>query len=82
MSLFYWFLTIGRTIGRKSCTDADFFSAYAVLLQKESELVFIAVEHIDVYLASDAIDAAVGTQLPVGQAHIGLVFAIAAFLRI
>ena len=50
-----------------------FFSAYAVLLQKESELVFIAVEHIDVYLASDAIDAAVGTQLPVGQAHIGLV---------
>lgn len=46
-------------------------------LKKSVENVLIAVENTDVYLAVDASHASFGTELPVEQVHVGLVFAIA-----
>ena len=37
----------------------------------------VAVEHVDVHVAVDALHAAVGAELPDGQPHVGLVLAIA-----
>ena len=50
-----------------------------LLLTELVELVTVAVEHIDVYLATYAPDMPVGTQLPVYQLYVGLVFAIARY---
>ena len=43
------------------------------------ELALIAVEDVDVNGTSDAVNASVGGQLPIDQADIGLVFAVAGY---
>ena len=39
----------------------------------------IAIEHINVYIAPDALNTSVGRQLPDGQSNVGFVFAIAGY---
>lgn len=48
-------------------------------LYKAFELWLIAVEHVDVNIACDAADLAIGAQLPVNQFYIGFVLSVAGY---
>ena len=43
------------------------------------ELSLISVEHIDVYITGNAVNLAVGTQLPIHQSHVGLILSVACY---
>ena len=45
----------------------------ALVAQKLLEFVAVSVEHVDVNLGRNAAHMSVGAELPVGEAHVGLV---------
>ena len=56
-----------------------FLSLDGFFLDERVELALVAVEHVDVDIALNTGHATVGTELPVGQAHIGLILAVAGY---
>ena len=49
----------------------------ALLFAPAGELLFVAVEHIDIHLPVDTAHASFGCQLPEGQLHIGTELTVA-----